>query len=414
MNSTDRKYEFWKLRSAEALYLLASRVFIAVISLIMIAQSEYYNSALFLFTFFFLRSALGFFISGKLESFNKKKILISLASIFLFICLVMYMALHVNTVNLPLIIVIAFGLAGVDSLFIAMIDAYIPLVVSRDKLEAAYRKTFLIQSIIDVFGIAIGMAGLEAFGINNLILSLLPTSLLCIVVLFSLYTINHIDRTERYSRLKLAESIKLFFHYRFEPGWALLSLMVNMILLPFSMMVIPFYVNQVIRQSAIYIGVIEAAASLGVIFSSLMIHKVVSRVIGQRRTVSIAFMLIGLCLSVLCYTDNMLAWILSAFLIGVAIVLNNVTIESRRSRMIPEQHRVKIQTIHHASINLANPVGFLIIGLFLSYNQYSYFILGGGIVIFLLSFAVYLVPDFSIIISDDHTSLNYNDLYGEK
>ncbi|EKF9936218.1 MFS transporter [Vibrio cholerae] len=406
--------DFWKLRLAEALYLISSRVVISVVVLMLILTEEYYISSLFLFLFFLFKSLSGIFLAGKLDKYSKKKSLIAFSSMFLICSILLSLLFGYDLLNIFTLSLISLLLALVDSSYSSITDAYIPLVVKKEKLEEAYRKTSMIQSFIDLFGITIGMVGVELIGFQNVLLVVVVVSFLTITVLVGLTNIDHMDNVDQYESFSIRESFRLFFHYKFEPRWALLSLLINMILLPFSMMIIPYYVSNILNESPIYIGIIEASASFGVLIASLYLHRVITSVLGNSRTISLAFALIGISLIAMAYTISIYYWILLAFSIGAAIVLNNVTIESKRAAFIPQEHRVKIQTIHSSFINLANPIGFLIMGNVLSNQNYNLFLLVGGALIFIQSFIVYTLPNFKEIAEGTSTKSSYKDIYGEQ
>lgn len=405
--------EFWKLRIAEGLYLVNSRVMVSILVLMLISGTQYYTSSTFLFCFFLTRSLCGIFIGNRFEHHKKKTVLLALSSLFCLLAMalgVLYSYQQLTILTLPLIAII---LAFIDSIFSSVVDAYIPLVVQKTELENAYRKTFIMQAFIDLFGLALGMTGIALIGYENVMMIIIASAALSVFMLGLLNNIDDIDDVKSYQRFDVVRSLKLFFHYKFEPRWALLSLSCNMILLPFSMMVIPYFVSHVVQKSPIYIGVIEACASLGVLLASLYLHKKVSRILGNTNTISLAFVLIGLPLVVLAYQPSIAIWLLCAFVIGASIVLNNVTMESKRASIIPKEHRVKIQTMHNAFINLANPIGFLITGLFLAKADYFYFLLIGGLLITSLSVVVRLIPKFKIIAENADENLSYKDIYGE-
>lgn len=405
--------EFWKLRASEALYLVSSRVTISVIVLLLITRDQFYTTSIFLFFFFLFRSLSGMLLAGKVETFQKRSSLLVLSLVFSFSSFLLHYLNSQNLINIYTLSVIALVLAVIDSLYSSIIDSYIPLVVEKEQLDDAYRNTSMIQSFIDLFGITLGMIGVELIGIQNVLLTVIALSIVTTLIIWCLKNLKFVDNVKSYELFSVKKSILLFFHYKFEPRWALLSLVTNMVLLPFSMMVIPYYVSSILNESPVYIGIIEASASVGVLLGSIYVHKRVTLLIGNSKTVSVAFAMIGISLILMALLSSIMYWVILASSIGVALVLSNVTIESKRAELIPQEHRVKIQTIHNSFINLANPIGFLIIGTALTNYSYSLFMVIGGVVIFTQAFIVFTIPNFKYIIEGKKGTISYIDLYGE-
>ncbi|WP_036771597.1 MFS transporter [Photorhabdus australis] len=407
--------DFWKIRSSEALYILSSRIIVALVTLSLIKNNQIILSSYFLFFYFFSRTISGLALSHLFDRLDKKKILVVLNIIFLSLTLYyLYNIIHGGTIYFFFVISIILGL--IDALYSPVVNAYIPFIVSKHELDEAYRQTFLLQASLNVFGIGLGMAGYEVIGIINMIWALCGLIVLSVCIL---YGINNpgagVLQKQEDNPSSALNSLRLFFRYRFEPYWALSSLLVNMILVPFSSLVIPYFVESVKHSSAIMIGIIEASAAVGAICASVFFQSYFEKIYGKARTVICSFFMIGLCLISLSLFISYIIWCLLAFLIGVSIVMNNVSIESSRSIAIPERHRVKIQTIHTAVIGLGNPFGFILFSMIIEKWNYSVLLIIGGSLVCIIALLLKYIPMFDDLLSKDKEEIDsiYDKNYGD-
>ncbi|WP_387492584.1 MFS transporter [Photorhabdus sp. RM96S] len=407
--------DFWKIRSSEALYILSSRIIVALVTLSLIKSNQLILSSYFLFVYFLSRTISGLALSHLFDQLDKKKILVVLNLIFIFLTIYyLYNISYGGEIYFFFIISIILGL--IDALYSPVVNAYIPFIVSKHELDEAYRKTFLLQASLNVFGIGLGMAGYEVIGIINMTWTLCGLIFLSVCILYGVKNRGTgILQKKEDNPSSALNSMRLFFRYRFEPYWALSSLLVNMILVPFSSLVIPYFVESVKHSSAIVIGIIEASAAIGAICSSVFFQSYFEKIYGKARTVICSFFMIGLCLVGLSLFISHIIWCLLAFLIGVSVVLNNVSIESSRSIAIPERHRVKIQTVHTAFIGLGNPFGFILFSMIIEKWNYSVVLLIGGFLICVVSLLLKYIPMFDDLLSKDKEEIDsiYDKNYGD-
>lgn len=132
----------------------------------------------------------------------------------------------------------------------------------------------MIQAFIDLFGIALGMTGYSLFGMMAIFQGILATA--CIVLVIQKLITHHgyySVSSSSHSKSSIIKSLSVFFHYRFEPWWALSSLIINFFLVPFSSFMIPYVIVKISSENPIFIGVIEGCAASGAMASSFYIQK---------------------------------------------------------------------------------------------------------------------------------------------
>ncbi|MDC9582538.1 MFS transporter, partial [Xenorhabdus sp. PR6a] len=165
----------------------------------------------------------------------------------------------------------------------------------------------------------------------------------------------------------------------------------------------------------IFIGLIEGCAALGAITSSLYIQQKAEHFIGKSKVVIVSFFTLSFSFLMLSLSVNVWAWSVLVFFMGVVIVMNNVSVEASRSIAIPEEHRVKIQTIHNCIIGLGNPFGLLVIPYIVSKYSYSTALIFSCISVFLVAVFVKFIPMFDVLLDNDRDVSNlYKHTYGDK
>ncbi|WP_319924916.1 hypothetical protein [Xenorhabdus littoralis] len=361
------------------------------------------------------RSVFGIFFAHSFEKREKKKTLMTL--ILLFISILLF-AIAIGSININgfFFIIIAMGIGFIDSLFISIVNAFIPSIVDNKMIEKSFRQTFLIQASNNLFGIALGMAGYESIGITNMLWSITGASFIVILILSSLknkgrYTYS--GKSDTHGNVN--KTIKVFIGYRFEPYWALASLLINMSLAPFSSLVIPYFVVKVAGDKPIMIGVIEGCAAAGAIFSSYYFQKKAELLIGKVRSVIISFGVLGLCFLLLSIVCHVFIWCLLAFLMGMVIIINNVCIESSRAIAIPEKNRVKVQVMHNACIVIGNPLGLLITPFLITNYGYTAALMAYSLIVILVAIFIRFIPLFNELLSKNQEDIInlYEKKYGD-
>lgn len=210
----------------------------------------------------------------------------------------------------------------------------------------------------------------------------------------------------------IVKTLALFCHYRFKPWWALSSTMINFFLVSFSSFIIPYVMVQVFLVNPIMIGLIEGCAAAGALVASFKVQRIVESLIGKTGIVVLSFVVVGSEFILFSLTDNIISWSLLTFILGMAVVLNNVSVEACRSIAIPEEHRVKIQSIHNGVIGLGNPFGLLLIPYIITHYSYSMALILSGLMVLIIFVYIRFIPLFYDLLGSDATDL-YKRKYGD-
>lgn len=408
--------DFWKLRSSEAIYILSSRVFVAVITLHLLSNNSILLSSSFLFTYFMIKSLSGVLLSHRFESVSKKYFLMMLTSFFIFIVLSSTISIPYLGFSSKIIIPIAAGIGFVDSFYVSVVNAFIPDIVEKNGIDDAFRKTFLMQASVDLFGTAIGMTGYTLLRLTSIFWIILVGA--CISLLIQKFIFHNGCSKVFFSnknKSTISNSLSIFFHYRFEPWWALSSLIINFFLVPFSSFIIPYVIINISNESPIFIGLIEGCSALGAIISSLYLQRKAENFIGKSKLVIVSFFTLAFSFLILSLSVSIWVWSLLVFFMGMVIVMNNVSVEASRSIAIPEKHRVKIQTIHNCVIGLGNPFGLLVVPYIVTKYSHSIALVLSYIFVFLVAVFIRFIPTFEVLLDHDRDISNlYKHTYGDK
>ncbi|MDC9583332.1 hypothetical protein PSI15_17650, partial [Xenorhabdus sp. PR6a] len=173
-----------------------------------------------------------------------------LTSFFIFIVLLSTISIPSLGFSSKIILPVAAGIGFIDSFYASVVNAFIPDVVEKNDIDDAFRKTFLMQASVDLFGTALGMTGYTLLRLTSIFWIILVGA--CIALLIQKFIFHKGYGQVIFSKNKksnIVNSLSIFFHYRFEPWWALLSLIINFFLVPFSSFVIPYVIIKISTES---------------------------------------------------------------------------------------------------------------------------------------------------------------------
>lgn len=114
----------------------------------LLGNASLWLSSGFLFSYYMARSLGGLTLAHRLEPLAKKFLLISLSGLFAVVLVITV----VYTINYQFTIfsatLLALILGCIDSVYTAVVNAFIPKLVTKQSIDDAFRKTFLLQASI--------------------------------------------------------------------------------------------------------------------------------------------------------------------------------------------------------------------------------------------------------------------------
>lgn len=270
------------------------------------------------------------------------------------------------------------GLAAVLiglALLVAILEpvemSYIPFLVDKPKLEAAYRIFNLSNSFVLIIGAALSGTMIGAFGYQLTLV--LVCGLLLAASVFCILLYRHQNQIEVVTDIAFMQGIvrsitsmksgfKTIWLIKTELGIALVSVLVNFIFTPFIAVLLPLMVSQVLQLDAWYLGLLDIGFGVGMLLTSLLFIPWFNRTLGKDKA-----MMTGVCLFVgtivwFGIVDNPVVLVLAMIQGGVGLVLVNLNTNVLRSLAIPRDMRSRMSAIFQFSASLAIPLGTLTAG----------------------------------------------------
>ena len=348
--------QFIKIKVAETYYLTLTRILLAV-GVWFSLKTDGLSPILFSVVFFSSRVTFGGLFPRLPDAVKKETLLLLCQFLGLTSLILFYLFKDIEAYSL---IVIPFILLGfIDAYYAPTVNALIPDLVAKDKIPRAYRISFFMGSLANTVGLALGFLGYEYF--NNMEMLAIYLLLGTIFTIVSIRNSSHsFDVNYPVLLSNPIKSFAAFSRIRFEVEWSIGSLIINLVVVAFSAYLIPVAVESIFKESPVFIGFMEGCISIGVILGALFFHSFLSVRINDRILVLGSLALISVCFFTYAFALDMYAWLIISVIVGVAIVLNNTTIESKRSVAIVKEHRGMFQTIHSLIIQAGIPFGLLI------------------------------------------------------
>ncbi len=406
---------FFLVRVGELFTALSTRMIvgglswycISVLSDAAMASTLYGGFYLFKLLFGVLLSPLG-------DWFNKKSLLIVCAATLLGASSLMLVGVYSGFALVTIVIgvlMIAFG----DSYLSGLVNAIIPEIVPKELVERAYQNTFVLQSMANILGIAMGVTTIEAFGISFILVLAIVLSGISIV-LFTIVTYAKVSSTKKdfvsYS-IDIAEGVKLSYRYKTEFYWNLISSLSNLAVVPLIAILVPYYVSMVVGKPALFVASLELSLTIGVFLAATYVQPFLSKRYSKIALVQAAFVGIAMSMALLALSDSLVAWHLGLMMLGASIVINNISIESVRAVAIQQEYRARLQVVHQLFIQSSIPLGFYIFSFRGNQDNLVMILYAFSAMFLLFCFLIPKIPKMRQLLSRSTATLDgaYADLY---
>ena len=413
MSAVHHSSIFWLLRVGEAVYLLCSRVTLAVVTWLFLQHHMAPLASSALAVFFAARLLAGGLLSWVTDAVSRRTLLRGLGGVAAFSIGILVWADPV-TALLPAFLSLSL-LGAVDSLFTPVVNACIPEVVHPDALESAYRYAFFLQALVNTAGMAIGLAGFQLFHQQWIFLTALVLLAVVTITLGGLPKLAPAPTGMKssVSIRGLLRPFRTFLGFRLEVVWALISLLTNVFTVTLSSLVIPYHIGRHLHKPPLYVGLIEASAALGAIVAALWLQKRLSKHLARPALVTGSFLVLSGCFLFYALFPAFIAWLLISFVVGLAIVTNNTTVEAARSIAIPKGIRGQIQTLHYLLIQAGVPVGLFACGRVLEHQDARLWLWLSSGVVLLLALSLFYNRDLQLLLRTPKQQLDglYSRLY---
>lgn len=294
----------------------------------------------------------------------------------------------------------------------------IPLFASDDKVSLAFRTKSVMSSFATLLGPALASGLIYGFGITfafaaDFIAILVAGALIATIP-------NHIGATDQCEKASGASAFsmiytgfKVIYGVKVEFYLAITAMLINFALFPFFTILIPLYVKDAIQFPVTYIGLLDSCFGLGILAGSYKIIGWLSDRVPRDMCVSAGFALLGCNLVVVGTVSSPLIVPAAFFCGGVGLMLINIPTSAVRLLATPKLHRNRIFATVSFLSAAASPFGSFAMNTLIAGWGVLMTITLLGIMVFLLSLLVFLVPDFRTFMRSQDTQLNeaYLDKY---
>lgn len=357
---------FWKLRAFELLSSISSRAFTGALTWHYIKnQGEPATASYLLSLYFFVKILSGFSLSPLGDRKKRSHILLSCALMTIAAPLILFFASWQESHYFMAAALAGILLLGIsDSLTSPTIAAIIPQIIKSELITNAMNKKFTIDSIGGILAIGMGIISLDSIGLQ------LTLCIITSIALLSAYLVSTVlksippspDHKDSYTK-NLMEGFALSYRFRFEFRWNTIAALANFSVSPLIAIIIPYITKHYWHGEGWKIIQLEAALSIGILTAASLIYPRLNKLNIKKETiVKTSWLVLPALFLALCFTQNFIIWNAIIFFLGIAIICNNIAIESTRALAIPTACMARIQTIHHVFILALIPFGFAITG----------------------------------------------------
>lgn len=273
----------------------------------------------------------------------------------------------------------------------------IPDLVNKNKVSDAISRRSQINSVYIFLGPLIAAFMTSYLGIKTTLFSALFFSLLSSIFYLSVIYLEkdnpvNLSRTngEKLEWFKKTKSgFVAIIKVKSELYIAIFAAIINFNMYPFFSIIIPYWINQVLKLPASYLGIFEGAFGLGLIAGSSYFVKALNEYLGRFYTIVIGFMLLGF--SIICIVSIIYhyAVLVFAFVCGVSFMLININLNTLRISATPSIFRVRMSASASFLSRVFNPVGIFVSGLAVAHFGVQYVvIISGALIIMIVPFLI--------------------------
>lgn len=171
---------------------------------------------------------------------------------------------------------------------------------------------------------------------------------------------------------------------------AFFAAIVNFNMYPFFSIIIPYWINQVLKLPASYLGLFEGAFGLGLMAGSIYFVKLLNEILGRFYTILTGFMLLGFSVILIVSINHSYAVLCLSFVCGVSFMLININLNTLRISATPATYRVRMSAIASFLSRLFNPIGVFLAGLAVTHFGVQFVvIISGGLIIMIVPFLIF-------------------------
>ena len=336
---------------SSAIGLLAFRSFNIILIWSVIANSENNSVALglvvaLMWAFNLVSSP---FSGDFLDKYRKRSVLIVGAVLSITFTILFVGNLIYHDSSLVLMSVCASVLAATNSITSSSINSVIPFIAERSQLTRAIGLASTFNSLQTIIGALLGGSLIAFFGVTLagvLVLGLYVVSL-------SLLIFVHIEEPERESCpvqhdepvffKRMIAGFKILYHINCERVMCYAAMIINFVLTPLFMVVIPFYVVEELHADAKVLAVFEATFAVGMLLGATVLSRVDFNTHRRIYPIVVGDILMGLGVIGFSLFEAIPLKALCLSVAGFGLTSDNVAFHGVRAFAAPDSHRARLE-----------------------------------------------------------------------
>lgn len=282
--------------------------------------------------------------------------------------------------------------------------------VSAERLPDALSLQKSAQAAGRMVGPLLGGSMLAAIGVTGALW------LHCLMLLCAALMAWRIPRTAPALRQsgwwrELKQGVAAKWHIPLERGWTLVNFMVSICFMPAVAMLLPLKV-QSLGLSGVWLGVCEAALSVGLLFGALGGAGWVAARLGRYGARMGCLVAQGFLLAMIGLAGWPALLALAFFSIGICLSVVQLVGQTHRMLAIPVAFRARMTAVNLMTIHVANTLGPALAGISLAHLHVGGVYVLFGLAMVACSVGYLFVPDYRRFLSLDHESVK--DWYGRE
>lgn len=339
-------------------------------------------------------------IAGVLaDKLNRKSLVVSMDILNGMLFLGLYFFSLSYGLSLTMIYFTTFIMTSFMTVFDVSMEASKPNIVSDDKLMKINSISTIIYSMSRILG---PMVGGIVFAFINIELFILFNGISFILSGISEAFIDfnfngsEVNEEKEIEKINFAEDMIQGFRYLIQKK-EVVELLIIFVFLNFSMglsisVPLPFIINNLLKLSSKYLGIIQSAFPIGLIIGAFFVEKVSKKVLYRKLlitmnlVISIGIIFTGIpVLPFRLIKEPMILLIyysVTMFIIGVAISFIDVPIISILQKSISDEYRGRVLSLTFSLVKIALPLAFILSGILVKILPiYMLHVIGSSILI---------------------------------
>ncbi|WP_425449067.1 MFS transporter [Dethiothermospora halolimnae] len=311
------------------------------------------------------------------DKFDKKKLVVVMDLLNGLLLVILYFISKNSDLSIIGIYVVTFIMTTFTTIFNVSMEAAKPHLVSKDKLMSINSISKILDSSSSIIGPMVGGLVFAFIDIKLfIIINGLSFIVSAILEIFINFRFNFTEMKKNNKKINFIKDIQSGFYYMKSKGH-IIGIFMIFILINFFMglgltIPIPYIINEVLKLSSKYYGIIQSGFPIGMIIGSLIIKKVNEKIPYDKLLLStsivlgVSMIMIGFPLFIKSQISEIILLLYYSFttvITGVAVAFIDIPIFYILQTTVSDEYRGRVLSIGISIGKIILPFGYLISGL---------------------------------------------------